>query len=112
MEMYDRDFVFHLYCAFQDRDQAIGLELIEALESINQKLGLSNFKAIIRLSITAGPKLPRWTPSYLEEQLTPLAGKIKRIWVCGPPSLNQTCDQALAKLTATLQLTPDQIEIL
>lgn len=72
--LYQSGFSFHLYVSFQDRDQAIGLEVIEKLEQVNQKLGLSNFKAVVRLSVTDGPKLPRWTPAYVESELKPLAG--------------------------------------
>ena len=60
--MYQTGFEFHLYVSFQDRDQAIGLDVIERLELVNRKLGLNNFKAVVRLSVTDGPKLPRWTP--------------------------------------------------
>ena len=98
MAMYDRSFIFHLYFSFADREQAIGLELIEALEKINMKLGLTNFKATVRLSKTEGERLPRWTPDYIENQMTPLAGHIQRIWVCGPPMVNQIFDKTLEKI--------------
>ena len=42
------------------------MAVIEKLEQVNQKLGLHNFKAVIRLSVSDGPKLPRWTPEYVE----------------------------------------------
>ena len=71
---YEPDFVFHLYMSFSERDQAIGLEVVEALEKVNQKLGLNNFKAIVRLSRCEGRKEPRWTPDYIKEQLSPHAG--------------------------------------
>ena len=32
---YEPDFVFHLYMSFSERDQAIGLEVVEALEKVN-----------------------------------------------------------------------------
>ena len=67
MGFYQPGFKLHLYAAFQSREHAIGLELIEALEQVNQKLGLDNFKATVRLSQTSGPKLPRWTPEYIDE---------------------------------------------
>ena len=95
---YEPDFVFHLYMSFSERDQAIGLEVVEALEKVNQKLGLNNFKAIVRLSRCEGRKEPRWTPDYIENQMTPLAGHIQRIWVCGPPMVNQIFDKTLEKI--------------
>jgi hypothetical protein len=66
MKFYQPGFKFHLYVSFQSRKMAIGLELIEALVKVNEKLGLDNFTATVRLSETDGPKLPRWTPDYIE----------------------------------------------
>lgn len=43
------------------------MDVIEKLEQVNLKLGLNNFKAHIRLSVTDGPKFPRWTPGWVEE---------------------------------------------
>ena len=84
------DFEFHLYVAFQDADQSIGLQLCEALERINERLKYNNFKLTIRLSedIYAKVKPPRWDEKFIEAELTPHAGKLKKIWVCGPPILN------------------------
>lgn len=36
-------FKFHLYVAFQNREQSIGLDLIEALQKVNQVRQLDNF---------------------------------------------------------------------
>ena len=84
------DFEFHLYVAFQDADQSIGLQLCEGLERINERLKYTNFKLTIRLSedIYAKKKPPRWDEKYIESELTPHAGKLKKVWVCGPPILN------------------------
>lgn len=109
-----QDFEFHLYVAFQDSDQSIGLELCEALERINEKLHYTNFKLTIRLSedIYAKKKPPRWDEKYIMAELTPHAGKLKKVWVCGPPILNQTFDMALGKNKDTLKLTTEMIDIL
>ena len=83
-------FEFHLYVAFQDADNTIGLDLCEALERVNQKLHFSNFKLVIRLSedIYAKKKPARWDEKFIESELYPHAGKIQKVWVCGPPILN------------------------
>lgn len=87
--------------------------MIEALEQVNQKLGLNNFKATVRLSKpTSGPKLPRWNPLYIEEQLTPMAGNIQRIWVVGPPAVNEMFDKTLENLMGNLKITKTNIEIM
>ena len=48
-QLYD-DFEFHLYCSWEDRDQAIGLEIMEMLEKVNDRLGMTNFKLVTRFS--------------------------------------------------------------
>jgi len=74
-DFFQPGFKLHLYVAFQSRTQSIGLQLIEALEQVNQALGLDNFKATVRLSETdGGPKMPRWTHEYIEQELVPQAG--------------------------------------
>ena len=73
---------------------------------------MNNFRAVVRLSVTDGPKLPRWSPQYIEEELVPLAGTIKRIWVCGPPAVNEMFDKTLAGLTTHLQVDKTDIEIM
>ena len=108
------DFEFHLYVAFTDADQTIGLELCEALERINVKFHYKNFKLTVRLSedIYAKKKPPRWNEEFIEGELTPHAGKMQKVWVCGPPILNQTFDIALGKLKQKLKLGAEQIDIL
>ena len=70
---------------------------------VNEKLGIDNFKLTVRLSEPDfGPKLPRWTPDYIEKELAEHAGKIKKVWVCGPPALNETFDRTLGQLLAKL----------
>ena len=80
MQLKD-DFEFHLYVAFQDADQSIGLQLCEGLERINERLKYNNFKLTIRLSedIYAKKKPPRWDEKYIEAELTPHAGKLKKV---------------------------------
>ena len=81
-DFFKPGFKLHLYVAFQNRAQAIGLDLIEALEQVNRNLGLDNFKVTVRLSETdGGPKMPRWTPDFIEKELVPMAGQIKKICV-------------------------------
>ena len=65
---YKPGFKFHLYASFENREQAIGLDLIESLLQVNQVLGLTNFVATIRFSKPekGQEKLPRWTEDYIE----------------------------------------------
>ena len=103
LSFFKAGFKLHLYVAFQSREQAIGLDLIESLQKVNEARGLNNFKATVRLSQTdETPKLPRWTPEYIERELTPLSGEIQKIWVCGPPVLNEMFDKTLGELLPKL----------
>ena len=115
MQFYQPGFKLHLYISFQSRASAIGLDLIEALEKINEKLGFDNFKATVRLSETDSPndpKLPHWTPEYIERQLAGYAGQLKKIWVCGPPALNELFDKALDGLLDKLEILKHQVDIM
>lgn len=104
-DFYKPGFRLHLYVAFQNRAQAIGLDLIEALEQVNRTLGLDNFRVTVRLSeADGGAKLPRWTPAFIERELEPLAGEIKKVWVCGPPVMNEMFDKTLGSIAAKLQI--------
>ena len=58
------------------------------MEEVNKILELNNFKAVVRLSEGSGTKKPRWTPDYIATELGQQTGKIKRVWVCGPPQMN------------------------
>jgi len=63
------DFAFNLYVSFQDAEQSIGLDICEALERVNEKLHLKNFKLTIRLSedISVKKKPQRWDEKYIED---------------------------------------------
>ena len=106
-KFYQPGFKLHLYCAFASRQEAIGLDLIESLEKICQAKGLDNFKATVRLSKTddGSPALPRWEPDYINKELGVYAGQLAKVWVCGPPALNQSFDQTLGKSMERLQLS-------
>ena len=71
---------------------------------MNEKLGITNFKFILRLSETEpGTEKPRrWDADYIKDELTPLAGQMKRVWVCGPPIMNQNFDKAFENLQDSL----------
>lgn len=105
-EFYQADFKFHLYCSFQNREEAIGLDLIEALVKVNKALGLYNFEVVVRLSQPdeGQPKLPRWTHDYIEKEISWMDGPVKKVWVVGPPVMNQLFDQTLGSLSTKLNI--------
>ena len=77
---------------------------------------MSNFFATIRLTDQqyGGSRPARWNTEYIGEQLKPLESKIERIWVCGPPVMNQLFDEGLEALNKSnkLSISQDRIEIM
>ena len=73
---------------------------------INQKLGLNNFKLTVRLSeVPKGePPAERWSAEYIEKEMFQYVDTLKKIWVCGPPLMNETFDRTLEKLLFKLKL--------
>ena len=75
------NFKFELHTSFQSDSQAIGLELIKALEKLRDK-----FEEKSDLFVHHPRGLgPRWEPSQIQEKATD--EKVKKIWVCGPPQM-------------------------
>lgn len=64
--------MLHLFVAFRDKNEAIGLDILEGLAQINEKLGLNNFKLHVRLSSgeVEAYKFPRWSDKLIEDQFT------------------------------------------
>ena len=50
MEQLDDDFVFLFYVSMPSMDSEIGLNICEALQKVNRKLGERNFKLTVRIS--------------------------------------------------------------
>jgi NAD(P)H-flavin reductase len=85
--------------SFASRSEAIGLELCEALLELNKAKGLHNFNLTVRFSdekTSDGQKPPRWDNDYIKAQIELLSKveDITKIYVCGPPIMNETFDKA------------------
>ena len=92
------------------------MDLCLKLIEVNKFLKLKNFKLVVRLSEghpdLKGEKPKRWNKDAICEELSPFAGNLSKIWVCGPPMLNQTFDIALEQLQEELKIERSQIEIM
>jgi len=108
------DFEFHIYCSWEDRDQAIGLEIMEMLEKVNECLQMTNFKLTTRFSkVKEGEsKPPRWDQNWIEKELMQNKGKMKKVWVSGPPIMNETFDRAFENIGPNLGLKDFEIDIM
>jgi len=103
------DFKFHLFVSFQNKESSIALDLCIKLAQMNAKLGLDNFKLTVRLSNEKGAVdeesgvqflKDRWNQGFIDDQVSAYAGQIKRIWVCGPPVMNEIFDRAFEAIVA------------
>ena len=110
-KVFGKDFKLTLYFAVAKESEAIGLKLCRELERVCEKTGINNFELKMRLS-DAKEKQPRWERAFIEKELTPLAGSINKIYVCGAPAMNEVFDRALEDLCPKLKMSQKDIEIL
>ena len=70
---------FHLYESFLSRS--------EALDTYCKRQSLSQEKF----------NEQRWDENFIHQEITKLGGKnIKKVWVCGPPVMNETFDRVFS----------------
>ena len=100
-DKFNEDFKFVFYVSFMSRDEAIGLELMEGLHNLLRESGSDAFD--LRLRLSKDPKQlakpPRWDEAFVREQLNDL-GKLEKLWVCGPPMMNEQFEDITQKLDA------------
>ena len=101
----------------------MALELFEALDEMCKREGLPGFSLYVRLS-QEGQNPERWNDNFIRREIGKIGGKdITRVWVCGPPVMNETFDKVFSEEggdqnddsllgNRALGLSRDQIEIL
>ena len=105
------DFVFLFYVSMPSMDSEIGLNICEALQKVNRKLGETNFKLTVRISKRwDGFRGEVWDQKFVEDNLSSYAGKIKKVWISGPPSMNEALDRSFDKLGSKLGVRPHMID--
>ena len=89
------DFKFVFYVSFPNRKESVAMELIEGCHNLAKKRGLQNFELVCRFS---NESKERWNDAYIERQLEIHQHQgISRVWVCGPPIMNEQFERALEK---------------
>ena len=85
------NFKFELHTAFADKDEAIALPLIEVLESLDpEKKTFEHFGSLSK----GGDKPPvRWDEARFKELFATVDAT--KIWVCGPPIMQESFDRAV-----------------
>jgi hypothetical protein len=82
-------FKFEMYTSFAGEEEAIGLDLIRALLALKEKYEEKQ-DLFVHVPRTRGE---RWGPSLVHEKLAVSEG-VKRVWVCGPPLMQEQFDRA------------------
>ena len=111
MRQLKDDFTFLFFVSMLSMDSEIGLNVCEALQKVNKKLDETNFSLKVRISKRwDGMRGEVWDHKYVEENLSPYAGKIRKVWISGPPVMNETLDKSLEKLSDKLGVTPHMVD--
>ena len=111
MHQLKDDFVFLFYVSMLSMDSEIGLSICEALQKVNRKLGETNFKLTVRISKRwDGTRGDVWDQKFVEDNLTPYAGKIRKVWISGPPIMNISLDKSFENLNDILKVSPHMID--
>jgi hypothetical protein len=96
-EMDAHSFQLKLFVSFPRRNESVALEFLEAAEAFCRRENIDNFHLYVRLS-QEGVNPQRWDENFIRQQVSALGGaaQIQRLWVCGPPVMNETFDRVLS----------------
>lgn len=112
-ELLHDDFKLVFYASFQNKDDSIALQLLQGLQNLVKKRGCEDkFQLVTRFS---DDQAPRWDKEFLKQQLTKHTSStknanestnqsIQKVWVCGPPLLEEVFDKALFDLAPQFDL--------
>ena len=91
------NFKLVFYASFQNKADSIALPLLNGLQTLAEKRGVAHkFQLNLRFS---DEKQPRWDHTFIDAQLEKYQGDIKKIWVCGPPLMEEVFDGSLHELS-------------
>jgi len=88
------------------------LDLLEGLQHLTDKQQLKNFELVIRIS---SKQKQRWDETFILRQLENISMQPKplnRLWVCGPPVMNELFDRILEREGDRIKITRDVYDIL
>jgi NAD(P)H-flavin reductase len=95
-------FEMHLYASFPSKADAVAWDLCEALDNYCKQKGSKSFELHPRLS-KEKVNTARWNEPWVENTLLKYPAKqVQRMWVCGPPVMNETFDRALMDMRSRL----------
>jgi predicted ferric reductase len=89
------NFQMHLYASFPSKAEAVAYELCESLHNYCSRNNMKTFTLHPRLS-KERVNPARWDEKWIEKTLRSYkASDVERMWVCGPPVMNETFDRTL-----------------
>ena len=95
-------FELHLYASFPSKAEAVAWELCEALRGYCKRNNLRTFIFNERLS-KEKINPARWDEKWVEAELRKFKDrKVERLWVCGPPMMNELFDRTLMDMRRRL----------
>jgi NAD(P)H-flavin reductase len=97
-----RQFSMHMYASFPSRREGVAYELMEALHNYCLARDLQTFVLHPRLS-KEKINPARWDNRWIENTLLQYnAPAVQRVWVCGPPFMNEQFDRTLMDMRSRL----------
>ena len=104
---FDTSFKFVLYVSFQSREESIALELCEGLKKVCEQKSINNFEFHARFS---NESKAHWNKEFVLNQLKNYQ-PLSKVWVCGPPIMNEEFDKILEKDGMTFGIDRHNYEI-
>ena len=93
------NFKFIFYLSFQSKSESVGLEFCEALHNYCKKQNIKNFEVVVRLS-REGINPERWDQEFILKELRKHNPQdVRKVWVCGPPPMNEVFEKAIHEIT-------------
>ena len=106
------DFELVMYATAPRRSESIGIELCEGAARIFEKMGdnLRSFRFIPIFSREAGERLNETSIDRIVGA-NARDGRLKKVWVCGPPKMNETFERELESIAPKYKLKKEDYEV-
>lgn len=89
------NFQLELYTSFYSEDEALGLTLINALESMYEEQEKCPFVHVGRLNTIPEQKAVRWDESFFRKKFMHFENEnVSKVYICAPPIVQEFFDRA------------------
>lgn len=106
-------FKFVLYASFPNREEALGIELLEGLRDVTQKKGLNNFELVLRIKNEGPQGQSRWDQDYISRQIEIRQKEnLTKAYVCGPPVMGELFDRVFDSMINRRSLRSSQVHVM